>query len=55
MAEPPKTDESEESEPKPTELQGPRRGAIPTPKDEIERAKPYVIKDDGEVEDKPPS
>jgi len=52
MTQPPKFDESANSQPKPTELPTPKRGAIPTPKAEIERAKPYVIEADGAAENK---
>ena len=55
MAKPSKFDQTETNKPKPTELHGPKRGALPTPKAEIERAKPYVIESDGKGEDKPPS
>jgi hypothetical protein len=54
VAQSPNFNQSDESKPKPTESQGPKRGAIPTPKAEIERAKPYVIENDCEVEDQPP-
>lgn len=44
--------ESPGNSPKPIKPAGPKRGAFPTPKSEIEKAKPY-IPDMGEKEDCP--
>jgi hypothetical protein len=38
--------------PRPVEPPGPKRGAFPTPRSEIEKAKPY-IPDNGEKDDDP--
>ena len=45
-------DESPGNPPKPIKPSRPKRGAFPTPKSEIEKAKPY-IPDVGEEEDCP--
>lgn len=46
MANTPESDEKANSQPKPTELPSPKRGAIPTPKAELEKAKPYIPETD---------
>ena len=50
MANVPDPGESSGNPPKPIKLSGPKRGAFPTPKSEIEKAKPY-IPDVGEEQD----
>ena len=40
------SDKNANKQPKPRELRFPKRGAFPTPKEEIERAKPYTPKSD---------
>lgn len=52
LAQPSEVDQSENNKPKPTDLRSPGRGAIPTPRSEVERAKPYIIEDGSEIEDK---
>jgi hypothetical protein len=39
--------------PKPDDLPSPKRGAFPTPKNEIERAKPYIPEPEQECGQKP--
>jgi hypothetical protein len=46
------TDEPPDNPPKPIKPPGPQRGAFPTPKSEIEKAKPY-IPDEGEEDNDP--
>jgi hypothetical protein len=42
MAETPDSGNEVNEEPKPKRIPSPKRGAIPTPRGEIEKAKPYV-------------
>jgi hypothetical protein len=44
--------ESPDNPPKPVKPTGPKRGAFPTPRSEIEKAKPYIL-DVDEDEDGP--
>ena len=46
MAETPESDKKANCQLKPGELPSPKRGAIPTPRAEIERAKPYIPETD---------
>ncbi len=46
MAQVPDSDKEANVQPKPSALPSPRRGAFPTPKIEIENAKPYVRESD---------
>jgi hypothetical protein len=48
MAETPESDNEGDSQPKPSKRPSPKRGAIPTPKAEIEKAKPYIPETDQE-------
>jgi len=46
MADTPEPEKKANSQPKPSELPSPKRGAFPTPRAEIEKAKPYVPETD---------
>jgi hypothetical protein len=46
MAETPESDKKANNQSKPSKLPSPKRGAIPTPKAEIEKAKPYIPESD---------
>jgi hypothetical protein len=46
MAEPPQPDKKANSQLKPIDLASPKRGAFPTPRSEIEKAKPYLPETD---------
>jgi len=50
VAQTPESDKKAENEPKPSKMPSPKRGAIPTPRAEIEKAKPYIPEPDGEGE-----
>jgi hypothetical protein len=48
MAETPESNKEVNSQPRPSKMPSPKRGAIPTPRDEIEKAKPYIPETDQE-------
>lgn len=56
MAQTPESGKEEDNERKPSKMPSPKRGAIPTPRAEIERAKPYLPETDwaGDKSDKEP-
>jgi hypothetical protein len=48
MAETPESDKESNSPRKPSKMPSPKRGAFPTPRAEIEKAKPYIPETDQE-------
>ena len=48
MAEPPESNKEVNSQPEPSKMPSAKRGAFPTPRAEIEKAKPYVPETDQE-------
>jgi hypothetical protein len=46
VAQTPESDKKANSHPKPGQLPSPKRGAFPTPRTEIEKAKPYIPETD---------
>jgi hypothetical protein len=53
MGETQESNKGETSQPGPEKLPSPKRGAIPTPRAEIERAKPYIPETDQESDESP--